>query len=309
MARQSVTRLDTVMGLLGVPAVELGPLCGVSNSLVSRWQKGLRPLPARGKSLLALTDALARLDTGGALDDLLSPYREGAKSKAAALRVYLTTEEIPALPERAKPQPVQNSGSYFVRQQVLLGAKGFRQGALLMLDYVTRLPPGRVVYVCAHSGFDLWFKNLPFALQFLQKLNRAVQRGAAFVLITNPGAFQGGHNFFSAYWLVAHLKGMIRSRYYTGTLPPEYFVGVIPGYWCGHTEADATAEDGLLTTVCTDPRHVRRDEAHCDAHLQKSAPASQYGFLRSPGGDSHNGQTWRPGPLPPPERDAPGGFL
>jgi hypothetical protein len=48
----------------------------------------------------------------------------------------------------------------------------------------------------------------------------------------------------------------------------------------------------------TDPRNVRRAEAHCGDFINKSKPASQYGFLKNTLGDAENAQGWRPGPLP-----------
>lgn len=291
-------QLDTVMGLLGLSALELSRHCGISNSLISRWQKGLRPLTPHTKALEQLTDTLVRLDSENKLDELLRPWRSGGETKKLALRFYLTGEELPVFPSRAQPPALQQSGAYVTQQQVLLGTKGFHQGALIMLDYVMKLPPGQRVVVCAHNGFELWFKNLPFALQFLHKLNKATNRGTTFVLVNHIDAYLDEGNYFSVYWLGAHLKGILRSYCYKGEKPPEYFVGVIPGYWSGCAERDTTAEDSLITTMYTDPRSVLRDERHCEAYIEKSALASQYGFFRQPQGDGENRQAWVPGPLP-----------
>lgn len=295
---KKLSRLGNVMSVLGVSAKRLSGLCGISNSLISRWQNGSRPLTPRSRALEPLGEALLSLDDEGRLQELLAPWRSGGESTAEALRLYLTGEALPALPPRAQPPAVQRSGSYIAQQQVLLGAQGFRKAALLMLDYVMQLPPGQQVVVCAHSAFEFWHKDLPFALQFLQKLNKAIKRGARFLLVNRRAPGLDGSPFFSVFWLTVHLKGTLRSRYYEGEGPEEYFVASIPGYWSARVEGDETAEDGVITTLYTDPRNTRRDEAHCNAHIAKSAPASQYGFLRRPGGDENNGQGWRPGSLP-----------
>lgn len=295
---KNISRLAQVMALLGVSAQRLSAACGISNSLISRWQKGARPLSAKSKALAPLAKALLALDAEGKLDEELASWRTSGESQQQALMAYLTGEDLPALPARAAPPALQRSGAYVIQQQVLLGEKGFRRATLLMLDYVMTLPPGRQVVVCAHNGFDLWLKNVPFALQFLQKLNTATKRGTTFLLVNRRGFGMENSAHFARFWLVAHLRGIIRSRYYKGEAPAEYFVASIRDYWSGHAETDDTAEDGLITTLYTDPRSIRRDEAHCDAQIARSAPASQYGFLRKPQGDKENARGWQKGPLP-----------
>jgi len=139
---------------------------------------------------------------------------------------------------------------------------------------------------------------VPFALQFLAKINGVIKRGTSFLLINRRGFGLENNAHFARFWLVAHLKGIIRSRYYEGDPPEEYFVASIRGYWGGVVEIDATAEDQLISVMYTDPRNIRRAEAHCDAFIQRSIPASQYGFLKNPTGDADNAQSWQPGPLP-----------
>lgn len=295
---RSISRLDAAMSLLNVSALRLASLCGISNSLISRWQSGKRPLTTRSQALRLLAKALISLDDEGRLEEMLAPWRSDGESIAEALCLYLTDETLPALPARAQPPEVQRSGSYIAQQQVLLGIQGFRQAALLMLDYVMQLPPGQQIVVCAHSVFAFWYNNQPFALQFLQKLNKAIKRGNTFLLLKHRGSGLNGSPFFSVFWLTMHLKGTVCSQYYEGEAPEEYFVASIPGYWSAKTEADDIAEDNVITTLYSDPRNTRRDTAHCKEYMKKSSTASQYDFLRHPLGDEANEQIWRPGPLP-----------
>jgi hypothetical protein len=292
------TRLDTVMALLGVSANRLSGLCKYTSQSISGWQRGAHPLTARNEALEPLAAALLSVDKDGRLDELLAPWRTGGEGIHRALCIYLTGEDLPALPARAAPPQIQSSGSYITQQQVLLGARGFRKATLMMLDYVMTLPPGRQIVVCAHNGFDLFLHNVPFALQFLQKMISVVKRGTTFQLVNRRGFGMENAGHYARFWLVAHLKGILRSRYYSGDPPEEYFVASIRGYWSGVAENDPTADDGLIGTMFTDPRNIRKAEAHCDEYINKSAPASQYGFLENPQGDQENAQGWKPGPLP-----------
>lgn len=298
---QKSAKLDRVMKLLNVSAVQLSGLCGVSNSLISRWQKGTRPLTPRSESLRPLVSALLSLDTDNVLDDALAPWLTNGESKEEALRLYLTEAEEIAMPARAEPPKPQQTGSYLIEQQALLGKRGFHDAALLMLDYVTKLPPGQKVIVCAHGGFDLWHGDIPFAIQFLLKMRKAVKRQPTCILITREAPGRDGSPWFSLFWLTIHLKGIARSRYYEGDAPSEHFVGIISGYWSGKMEPDSSAEDGIMSLLTTDPRLVAKDEAHCKAFLERSAPASQYGFLETPGGTAENPIRWESGALPRPK--------
>lgn len=211
--------------------------------------------------------------------------------------MYLTGKDLPALPGQAAPSEVAHSGEYTVEMQVLLGRKGFWRAALMMLDYVHRLPPGQQTLCCVHGGFELWHSGLPYALQLMAKLDATMKRGTRFVLVNRLAEGLAGSPWFSLKWLAAHMRGTLRSRHYEGEPPPELFVAAIPGYWSGRVERDDTAEDGLLSTLSTDPRGIRRDVAHCEAYIARSIPASQYDFLSHPGGYEDT-PLWAPGPLP-----------
>lgn len=298
MSDSLYSRLDTVMRVMDISALELSRHCDVSSSLISRWRKGKRPLTEQSLAALSLSQALIELDTELRLQEFFEPFMDEQGDEATALMTYLCSEEIPGLTPRAKPPALQSSGSYLARQQILLGERGFKKAALLMLDSVMQLPPGQQVIVCAHNGFDLFLENVPFALQFLQKLSRATKRNTTFLLINRRGFGMENNAHFAGFWLSAHLKGIIRSRYYEGEAPDEYFVGVIPGYWSGRVEHDETAENGLIATIFSDPRNIRKDEQHCAEQIARSKPASQYAFLNAPLGDEDNVQSWTSGALP-----------
>ena len=109
-------------------------------------------------------------------------------------------------------------------------------------------------------------------------------------LTAAPGFLFGG-------W-VCSLKARCAPATTKATPRKNIFVGCIPGYWSGRTEHDDTAEDGMISTMYTDPRSTRRDEAHAVAFVERSIPAGQFGFLRRPMGDAQYPQVWATG-MPP----------
>ena len=298
MPEKKFSRLEQIMSRLNISALEISKRCEVSSSLISRWRKGDRPFPKKGPAGLSLCAALLSADADGVLDEFIAPFLFETDSREEALCLYLSGDELPAMPARMQPLPLQEAGEYVTSQQVLLGKRGFRKAGLLLLDYMTQLPPGLPLQLCAHNGFDLLLKNVPFALRFLQKLSRTVKRGATFQLISRRGYGMEEASHFAGFWLVAHLKGILRSRYHDQPAPEELFVAVVPGYFSARAETDEDAEDGMITTIFTDARNIRKDEVHCAKYIECSAPASQYGFLQNPLGDENNPKGWDPGPLP-----------
>lgn len=296
MARETNSRLGVVMNTLGLSAIALSCEVGISNSLISRWQKGSRKVPQAGPTSRLLAEALVRLDTEDILADILAPY-DGPREKTITLQRYLTEDNLTGfMPETMY---LQRSGEYIAQQQVLLGARGFRKSCLIMLDYLQELDPGQKLIICAHSGFDLWHGSITFALQILKRIPGIMKHKTTITLITrNAEGFDGSH-YFSVHWLVLQLRKILQIRYYEGEPPYEYYVANIRGKWSGRVEPDPTAEDGITTTVYYDPRNFRYDEAHCDSFMRRSKPAGQFAFLKNPAGNRRNKRLWRPGPPPP----------
>lgn len=317
------TRLDAAMGAMGISAVALSAEAGLSASLISRYQKGLRPLSPKSDAARQLAGALARLDTGGALDELLAPWRVAPASfsapsggaifpepeKREALGLYLTGQPMPGLPAEAALTPVPHSGEYVGSFRVLLGSRGFQKAALVILDYLRTLPPGQSLTVCVHGGYELWHGSLPFAAQFLQKLAAVARRDARLTLVSRDAEGLDGSPEFAVYWLVVQLKGLLRNCIYDGPAPGAYFTAVIPGHLGATAEADDTAEDGLVTTLYTDPRGIRRHEALCAEYVRQSVPAGQFGFFRHPAWNGGRKQAWQAGgPAKAGTLPGPGGF-
>lgn len=291
MVVRTYTRLEVAMSALGCSSLELSEHCSISNSLISRWRNGSRKLTAHSDAALELASALVKLDKRGELDPLLEPYRLDGTGHEEAMWLYLVDSAIPSLPSEGS-DTVGGQGDEFLSQQyVLLGRRGFQKGALLMLDYVDRLPDSQEVIVCALHSTELWHNDLSFALRFLRKLRRAVARGVRFTVVETHADSMQGSPHFSAFWLAQNLKGVFRGRVFHGDAP-EYFVGTIPGYWSGRVEPDPDAKDGLVSTFSTDPRNVNRDTNLCRKYLSQCAPPSQYGFLRAPEGNSEYPQRW-----------------
>lgn len=298
MVKNDSTRLDEAMRALSLSATELAGEIGVSSSLVARWQNGSRALPTKGNSVPNLAAALSRLDTNGVLDNLLAPHLIVNESKEQALQRFLSGKEMPGLPLTETTSEVQRSGEYVIQQRVLLGVKGFRKAALLMLDYLMELPPGQNITVCVHGGYDLWHGSLPFTLQFLQKLMKAIRRNDSFTLVSHNTEGLDGSPWFSVWWLVVQMRRILNICYYEGAGPEEYFVANIQGYWSGRTERDETAEDALISTLYTDPRNIRHDEAHCAQYIQRSICTGQYNFLEYPLGNDQYEKAWKTGGFP-----------
>lgn len=296
---RSRTRLDFVMELLGVSALKLSEGSGVSNSLISRWRKGTRVLTERSGFLRPLARELLSCDAEGKLDEVLVPYRMQGESAEEALCIYLVGQDESDLPPRFEAPSIPEQGEYVAHHRVLLGHRGFRKAALVMLDYLLTLPPNREVVVLCQGRYDWLVGDLVFVLQFIQKLQCVVKRGTTLTVINRRGYSIAETAAFAGPWLTAHLRGYIRSRYYDGELPVgDRFIASIKGYWCGYAIEDDTAEDGLYITLHTDPREIRRAQALCDAYRAESDPASQYGFLQDPCGKADTPRLWENAPLP-----------
>ena len=89
----------------------------------------------------------------------------------------------PAVTARIEKMCIRDS-DYVVQHRVLLGRRGFRKAALLMLDYLLALPPGREVVVLCQGRYDWLVGDLVFVLQIIQKLQKVVKRGTTLAVIT-----------------------------------------------------------------------------------------------------------------------------
>lgn len=299
MRRKRNERLSLVFDLLDINAYTLDRDSGVDHTLISKWLKGTRPITRRSKQLLHVVDTLLRLDTEGRLAALIEPYRQNGETAAEALREYLIGEDMAGFVPTTRPHERQTTGDYPVQYHVFLGHKGFQQAALMMLDYIQTLPPGREVMALCQGRYEWLTGDLPFALQFIAKLQKSVKRGTRLLVINRRGYSIAETAAFAGPWLLAHLHGTIRSRYYDGELPRDLrFAVSIPGYWSAHVEEDAVVEDATYSAVYTDPKDIRRDEELCCEFLARSRNTSQYGFLQNTMGVEEDAPLWRDGPLP-----------
>ncbi|MCL2167389.1 MAG: hypothetical protein FWH49_08915, partial [Clostridiales bacterium] len=243
--------------------------------------------------------ALLRLDADGMLAAQYAPYKNGNGDEASAVAAWLSGTPLPGLTGRTEMPETPTAGDYLVQHMVYLGKGGFRKAALAMLDYLLILPPGQELTVLCQGRWDWFIRNIPFVLQFIAKLRRAVQRGTRMRMINRKGYSLADSSRFAGYWLAAHMKGYIRSLYYEGEMPREIrFVGSIPGYWSARAEEDHTVEDSLYVGSYTDPRETRRDAAICDEYAAVSKPSTQYAFFDCPAGSKENERLWESGGLP-----------
>lgn len=292
--------LDEAMAALGVSARTLGRESGVDHTLLSRWQQGKRVLRAENKQLPRLAEAMLRLDSAGTLHGLLAAYRMPGETALETLCAFLTdTKEAARHTQLKGPLKRQTTGSYVVTYQVHLGKRGFRRAALAMLDEARTLPTGQTITVLAQGRYEWIVGNLPFVMQFLMKLRPLLAQGTRLMVINRRGYSVAETAAFAGPWLLAHLKGYIRSRYYDGDLPPSLrFAASIPGYWSARAIEDVEVEDNLFVSLHTDSMEIKREEALVQAYMEKSTHASQYGFFASPLGNADNPRLWQPGSMP-----------
>ncbi|MDL2258429.1 hypothetical protein LJC42_04675 [Eubacteriales bacterium OttesenSCG-928-K08] len=296
---QKNNRFAIVMDVLEISSEELSRACGVDSSLITKWRRGERKLTSRSKTLRDAACGMLKLDKRNVLNEYYEPYLQEQGKQADAMLAYLLDAELLGLAPQVAPPKRQLTGRYVAQYRVYLGEGEFRRATLEMMDYLLTLPPGREVVILCHGRYDLMTKNLPFVLQFIIELRKALKRNARLLLINRKGYSVVDTAAFTNTWLTAHLKGYIRSRYYEGVLPGDLrYAASIRGYWAARVEEDSEVEDNLYTEMHTDPRYTRVVEQMCDEYFAKSKPASQYQFLENPNGDDDNEKLWSVGPLP-----------
>ena len=293
------SRISFALDALSVSAAELSRKCGVDSSTINKWRTGSRGIRERSGSVRKVAAALLKLDADGVLAEHYAPYRGKNGNDTAAMTAWLSGTPLPGLTGRTEAPKAATTGDYLVQHMVYLGKSGFRKAALAMLDYLLILPPGQELTVLCQGRWDWFIRNIPFVLQFIAKLRKAVGRGTRMRMINRKGYSLADSSKFAGFWLTAHMKGYIRSLYYEGEMPREIrFVGSIPGYWSARAEEDNTVEDSLYVGAYTDPRETRRDAAICDEYAAFSKPSTQYAFFDSPDGNEDNECLWESGALP-----------
>ena len=303
LQNKNANHLVILLDIVGANAKTLSRISGVDYTLISKWQTGSRKLSRRSKQLIHVANAFNTLDEDNKIDEIISPYMQQCESKVEAISEYLVTDDIEGLIPHTKPPTIQTTGEYVAEYRVFLGEKGFRKATLAMVDYLLSLPPGQELIILCYGRYELATHNIPFVFAFITRLKKAIARGAKLKLINRKGYSVIDIKAFTGSWLLVHLKGYIRSRYYEGELPQNLrFVASIPGYLSAHVEEDPEVEDQLYTAIYTSPRDIRQDQAICLEHLEKSHLASQYHFLTNPDGDDENKKLWQKGPLPKWER-------
>lgn len=281
------------MEILGIRANTLARESGADHSLITKWRRGERRLTVNSKNLREISVALLALDEDGELQALIAPYKMEGEEAAETLRQYLVGHDLPALPPRTAPAERVTSGEYTVEHRVYLGHKGFRSAAATMLEYILALPPGREIVGVFHGNFNWIVGDMSYVATLIEGLRKAFARGATITSINCHGYAVTDLPAFAGPWLVAHLQGFVRSRYYRGEMPQgERIVLSIRDYWSLRAREDEEVEDGLFAAMFTDPLDVRQDVRLCDEYKERSELWAQYGFLRHPQGDENCGKLW-----------------
>ena len=292
-------QLNTVMDTLDVNASTLSKISNVDSSIINKWRKGSRKITNRSVALIAVAEALIEIDTQQLLKKYYAPHQVEGIDITGALINYLLGEDLPSVVSNVTIDDIPKSGTYTLQYTVYLGKKGYRKAALAMLDYSLLLPPGQTITVLCRGRYDWIVDSMTFVLQFLNKLPKVFARGTRLVVIARKDYKIGEVRIFAIPWIIAHLRGHIRSTYYEGELNDDLrFVASIPGYWGAKAVEEPTVEDNLYLRICTDPYETKKDAAICDAFIKMSKPSSQYGFFSNPEGDEENIKLWHSESLP-----------
>lgn len=292
-------QLDTVMETLGLNASTLSKVSNVDSSIINKWRRGSRKITNRSVALIAVAEALIELDTQQLLKKYYAPHQSEDIDITGALINYLLGEDLPSVVSNVTIDDIPKSGTYTLQYTVYLGKKGYRKAALAMLDYALLLPPGQTITVLCRGRYDWIVDSMSFVLQFINKLPKVFARGTRLVVIARKDLKMTDVRIFAIPWIIAHLRGHIRSTYYEGELNDDLrFVASIPGYWGAKATEEPTVEDSLYLRICTDPYETQKDAAICDAFIKMSEPSSQYSFFSNPEGDQENIKLWNPGSLP-----------
>ena len=275
------THLDLLMSEMGLSALGLSKECEISNSLISRWRSGSRVLTVRSTTLMELSNALVRLDEDKKLEKIVAPYARLGAPLDEAVAKYLTAESIPLVSNRLDRPPIQYAGEYTREEYVLLGNKGMERAAMLMLEYLQQIPPGQEILLLVAVSKRFWRQRTKSFANIMQRLNAAFGREPRFTVIEASPDVTSSKLSFAGLWIAQNLRGLIRGRQYLGDLPPELVIAVIPGYWAGAVEVDPSAEDGIASKYCADPRVVRTYEMRVRAMLEKCVPGPKYSALKN----------------------------
>lgn len=281
----SKNRLDYLMGLLEIRASQLAEVSGVDHSLITKWRRGERQLSQRSKQLLPLARGLLQLDAQDRLTDILAPYRRENFRVSEDLAAYLIGRDMPTLAARLEPPTRPLSGEYIVQHRVYLGKKGMRSATIAMLDYVLRLPPGREIVAVCHGNFNWIIGDLGYVFMLIDRLRKAFERGTTLTVVNRKGFAISDVAMFAGPWMIAHLRGYIRSLYYEGEMPPgDCLVASIRDYWSLRMREDDEVEDGLYITMYSDPVDIRQDVRLCDQYRARAQSLTKYDVLQNPAG-------------------------
>lgn len=273
------TRLDIAMNIMQISAVELSKQCGISNSLISRWRSGKRPLTKRSMASVEVAATLVRLDEQRRLDPVLAPFMDQGHSRETSMWLYLLDENL------VLEKSFLKIGGYEYRaeQRVLFGKEGFNKAASEVLEELDHIPVDRDVIVCACDP-GVWSSDNHFVVSILEKIRQETQKGRSLTLVEPHEAFQQRKFPVSLWGLEAMLDGNIARYSLPQGLVEESFSVVIPGCWCGRVVADPDVADGVTSFLTSDPRIVAHEEAVIERVLQRCDTQVDGEFFHETGG-------------------------
>lgn len=274
------TRLHQVLDTLDLSAVVVSRHCDISNSLISRWRSGVRPLTTRSIASIELAATLAELDSDNRLDSLVEPLLPIARDKEQAIWMFITGHEIP---NNEPNEAVQSEDEYHVLQHILLGWNGVEKTAISGLCQLEKLAPGQDILLYVGDTNHFWKENPTFHEKLCHKLTTAFQRNSRFSIAENCVETRGTCVKPALDFLKLNMKKSVQYGLYTGPEVFELILAVIPGHWSGRVERNELAEGGIFSVQSFDPYIVQRDEAIVRSYLRQSLPLGRRKPLESVG--------------------------
>ena len=302
------TNLSLLMALFQLPGSEMGRMIGVDKTLISRWGSGSRRLMPKRRWATLIADTFLSLDAEHEvqmLPALMSDaYRIGllqGEELRAQLLSWLCQKGQPQPPEierrrtlfaafasfRDKAQAgMPTSWNEVVTAEddtaiagKTLGLPQARATLLALADYMgTLTEPVHSTFVCP-EGIGMVTRDTKYGLQLLGKMVPLLQRGSTLDVVLRTEFSLSDVSAMAGPWLVAHLKGYVRSWYYDDFDTVENDRILVSG---GKHFAVRISGEKYESVVYTDEANVSELGEICAQYLGKSKMRFHYELFQKP---------------------------
>lgn len=277
-------RLDYFMSTMHIPASAIAEATGINHSLITKWRRGERKLHMRSKGIHDLAGYIASKDFDGTVRETLA--RHGFTDETGTLEhnlaLYLCGS-AQVRTQRASEESLM-SGEFTITHRVYLGESGLRSAMLNILDYMNTLPPNQEIIAVCDDNYDWIVGDKAFVMILIMRLRQAFVRGVTITVINRKRFDLDKIVLFSGPWLVAHMRGYIRSLYYEDKRGPSgvKVLASTKGYWGLTMREDEEVEDHRYVVTCTDRFSVQEVNRACETYRDRAYALFQYSFLTMP---------------------------